>query len=715
MKRLHFSGAMLGLTVLLGACSGTTPTPPTATTFGLTVKLDGVSSAPVTVTNTTTNTQVFSGTLEGSKTFGSLKAGDVFKVEGGSVNTSVTPTAQSVTLDADKTVTLAYAQAGTTVSADRIAGKISGNTFKISTVVLDNGVEPYFGVASLSADGTINLDLNAQPLPEGRLSSLTGDCTATGANTNPTVRVWANSILDAYSPQGDHLGSVVERIVSGTGATSPKARVLRMYASGDTVFQGTCTFSDGTTQYTRYYDVTLKAGWNALALTEDGTTFVYRNLGSDTRSELQFTAAEPGVSVSLTPGTLTFTNDDAVTVDALFTQVGGHSGTVTLKTSDPNLTVEPSTVTLPALPAQSAKAGAELAELGLSPQSLRQKLTFRYTGGENTNKSFALNVLDTAGNPVGGGTGSLVVNRPGLRLYGPSGAFQVIPNGSVQLPVTVFSVGGLTGQVNVRLEGLPGGLTASTAQVNLDDGVTSAALTLQGGATLAPGEYKATVVAEGSGRSARLPVTLVVPRPTVSASVQNNYMPVYVYQGATGTVEVSVSTTTGFSGSTTLTLTGLPEGVTATPVSVQVTPDATTTVRIPVTTTPDAPLGSSTVKVSSPDLGGSGTNGVSLIVRPARLPIGAPVNGVARAGGGLWVVGDTSYSSDSGTYGYRTTLTRLGRGGEVAATVKVEIGSSLKLVSLPSGDVLAAGTGSGSAVYRIDDAGATTRLTSPFS
>lgn len=714
MKRLHLSGAMFGLTVLLGACSS--PTPPSVSAFSLTVKLGGVTSAPVTVTNTTTSTQVFSGTLEGSKTFGGLKAGDVFKVEGGAVNTYVTPTAQSVTLDVDKTLTLTYAQAGGAVAPARIAGRINGNTLKIARVILNASAQPPFGVADVDATNSFDLDLSGQTPPAGGFYLLTEGCTATGANTNPTARVWGNSVFDAYGSQGDHLGTVEERVISGTGSLAPQTRILRMYALADTTFQGTCSYDSwyGSTPFSEDYDITLKAGWNAVAVTESGNHYVYRNVDSDTRTELRFFSAEPGVSVSLNPATLTFSNDAAVTVDAQLTQVGGYSGTVTLKTDDPNLTVEPSTLTLPALTAQALKPeamGGRLAELGLSPQSLTQKLTFRYTGSENTSRSFALNVLDASGNRVGGGYGSLVVQRPGINLstYAPSG-LEVTPNSSVKLYASLSSTGNFSGTVTLRLEGLPEGITADTRTVSLD-GYASSELTLTGGETLTPGEYAATLIAEGGGYSARSGVKVVVPKPTVSVQVQNSYSGIGVYQGTTGSVRVNVSGNAGFRGSTTLTLTGLPAGVSANPVTVNVVANATTTVDIPLQVEAGATLGSSSVRVTGSDVQPSSSSGYyetfQLNVKPARTLIGT-LSSPAPAAEGLWFTADNTYTYASG--GYQTTFRRFA-GGKTAQEVKFN-NVSPQLLPIPGGDVYVLSSG-GNTVYRLKDDGTTTLLTAP--
>lgn len=715
MKKLLLPSAMLGLTVLLTACPGQTP--PTSTAHTLTVKVEGIASAPVIVTNTTTNTQIFSGAVEGSKTFGDLKAGDVFRVEGRAVNGYTAPAAQTVTLNGDRAVTLPYTQAtpaGSAVSADRIAGRITGSPFKLSSVVLDTSADPFFGVAEVDAAGNFALDLGGLTPPAGHSYALTEGCTATGANTNPNVQVYSNSILDAYGSQGDRVGIVVERIVSGTGKLTAKTRVTHVYASADATFKGTCTFSDGTIMVKEDYDVTLKAGWNALALTEDGQTFTYRNVGSDTRAELQFLQLEPHVAAYLDPETLTFTGDGAVTVDAAFVQVGGYSGAVKLRTDDPNLTVTPDTLTLPALSAQSVRSQTKnprLAELKLGAQLVQQKLTFRYTGTDNVSRPFELQVLDAGGQVVGGGYGLLNVQRPGIFVSTATPGLQVTPNSSVGLSVYLTSVSGFSGNVNVRLEGLPAGVNANSVTVALGSNSGAIAdLTVTGRANLTPGEYEATLIAEGNGRSARSTVKIVIPKPSVNVSVVNAYEPVTGYQGETGNVRINVVSNFGFSGSTTLTLTGLPAGVTAAPVTVQLAANATTTVDIPLTVAENAALGDSTVRVTSPDGANMGSaDTFTLTVRPARTLLAGFVSGLAPAQTGVWVL--TTQERDASSGSYSSALRRY-MNGQAVATVSVN-GVDSKLLSLPSGDVLVLSGYDGKEVVQVNDTGTTTPVAAP--
>lgn len=613
MKRLRLSGALLGLTALLSACGGGgTPDP----THSLTVKLDGVASAPITVTDTTTNARVFSGTLEDSKTFGGLKAGGVFKVEGGAVNGSTTPAVQSVTLDGDKTVTLGYTsspQAGTTLDAAHVRGTVEGWTFgtgKLAVLLAysDNGT---VAVNSPTITPAGNIDTSL-PMPR-EVHPFLQDCTFIGERSAQDFGAQIADLL-AFSTQDDYLGSVTERTSDGT-------RVIRVYSDTAAHFKGTAVCPGSERME---LDIQVTRGWNALTVTDMGGAEYrwnsrLRNLEADTRTTLSFRRAGERVWMTFRDSSdLTLRRGAQVTREVVLSQAGGISGEVTLETNVPGVTVTPSTVKLPALNTGEGGAPSALGAVGATvrPQSLGTTLTF--TADENA----------TAYN----GPLEVVVKKGG----------------------------------------------------------------------------------EEVGRGTLYSFRLILP--SVGVYISKAFEPMYVDQGGTGNIEVYVHSNDGFDGTTTLTVTGLPQGVStpSTSVDVQVTPGASATVKIPLTVASDAPLGTSTVRVSSPDIrvsGMSGPTSVPLTIRPGRTAIG-PVEGRAlRAGNGLWVVESSSYGLD----GSQMKLTRYGTDGKVAATRTFAVPYALRLISLPSGDVLAVEQDGNRAAYRMDDTGATTQLTSPFS
>lgn len=672
MKKLYVSSAILGLTALLTACGGgDTP----AMTHSLTVKLEGVPAAPVTVTNTSTNTQVFSGTLEGSKTFADLKAGAVFKVEGGAVNGQTSPTAQTVTLNGDKTVTLNYtALPGVALDPARVRGTLSGWAFGTGKLTVDfprgsrtvDATTPTI-TPSASVDSGLPTPQTLTPFLEG--CTFTGEPKSGGFNTE-------FAFLGASTPQGDYLGNVAEQTPSGD-------RVLRIYSDTAAQLKGTaiCYGSERLD-----LDMRVTPGWNALNLSEVKSEdyrgdYRLRNIEAGTHTTLKFLQAEPKVFVELKPTTLTFTNDDAVTAEASFTSSGGASGTFKLRTDDPDLTVEPDTVTLPVLGAQSTRRG--LGTLSLTGQSVTTSLKFRYKGADNGYKSFLLEVLDGNGQRVGVIGGTLEVRRPGISIIAPFTRQQVTPHSSVKFPVSLYSMGGFSGSVTVRMEDLPAGITSDSSTVTLGSS-TSTELALTGGAAITPGEYTATLVAEGGGHRARTNVQIVVPKPSVSVRVNTpDYSGIGLYRGSSSGLSVSVTSNAGFNGDTTLTVTGLPAGLSASPVTLRVTSGMTTTARIPLTVAADAPLGTFTLQVTSPDSDSSaGGNSATVSVLPARAAF-VPTYSLAATNEGVWGL----YSRyDSATYRTINTLVLSdGQNNIRDITLPAEFGSEARVVSGPDG------------------------------
>lgn len=602
MKKLPLSAALVGLTVLLTACPGPAKErpDPSPTSYTLTLKVEGVPQAPVTVVNGASKAEAFSGAVAGTKTL-TLKAGEVFRVEGGAVNDFTAPAAQTVTLDGDKTVTLTYRPApGVALDPARLQGTLSGWTFGAGEVaayfswsdaLLD--LEP----ASVTAGGAINGVLPTPP----ELASLLNGCTFSGERSVPDVDVEFPEIR-VFGANGDLLGTVTERTADGR-------QVIRLYSSRAAIIQGTA--SCGTT--TLDLDLTLAQGWNAIS-EEPGTQgqpLRVRSVAPGTRVSLVFKREDEQVGILFEDfSEIALRAGESVSREATFVQVGGISGAVTLETNVPGVTVSPSTLTLPALGAQSLAAqggGGQSALARLAPQAVKTRLTF--TAAANA--------------PAYSGPLQITVKQGGRDV------------GSSTLPLRVTA-------------------------------------------------------------------------PSVSVTVASQQMGgLFLSPGTTAGLKVNVSSVEGFSGSAAVTVSDLPAGVTAQPVTAQVTPGTTTTVTIPLTVAEDAAPGTTTVRVSSPQAGpAQGPNTVQLTVRPARVAIG-PASVLAPSGEGVWLVSAGGF--DSATSTFRTELTRyVGLQAGAKATVPFSVGS---LIALPGGDVLA--LGSEDRVARITAVGEVTLMPRP--
>ncbi|WP_152544999.1 SMP-30/gluconolactonase/LRE family protein [Deinococcus phoenicis] len=510
MKRLHLPGAMLGLTVLLTACPG--PTLPSTPT--LTVKLEGLPSAPVTVTNTTTQTQVFSGMLAVSKTFSDLKAGDVFRVEGGAVNGFTAPAAQTVTLEAGKTVTLAYTAAspsGTPLDPARFSGKLSGWTYGALTPDLyslgSESLQPLTG-SRVAADGTVSVTL---PQP-AQTFSLLGGCTFSGTSSVPDVAIDLAEVV-LLSAQGDVLGSLTQAQDGGKLLT-------RLYSATEARFSGTAQCSSSTLNL----DLTLKAGWNAVVLSRSGNQTTLTSIPPGTPVSLRFVQADRQAEFQFAdPSALTLRAGQPVTREVTVYQDGGLSGQVSLSTDLPGVVVTPGTLTLPSLGAQSLgtpSLGTQrpgkaplLRALGrMGAQAVTTTLTFSLDDSAAT-YSGPLNLLARqGGQTVGGASLYADIRVPSVQVgvNGPYGTTTLsgYQGAVLKVPLSLTPQDGLTGSVTVTLNGLPAELSVSPVTVPLTaNATTHIELPVQVAPGAALGEVRAQV---GGGKVSPTPLTLQI-------------------------------------------------------------------------------------------------------------------------------------------------------------------------------------------------------------
>jgi hypothetical protein len=133
------------------------------------------------------------------------------------------------------------------------------------------------------------------------------------------------------------------------------------------------------------------------------------------------------------------------------------------------------------------------------------------------------------------------------------------PTAAVTLTRTNF-----TGAVNLAVEGMPDGVTASFDPASPSGSTNTSTLTLAVGAAAAEGTYNLTVRASGDGiddKTAALALTVATaPVPGFSLAVAPTT--VSAVQGGTGTATVTITRTNGFAGAVDISTSGAPTGVT---------------------------------------------------------------------------------------------------------------------------------------------------------
>jgi Right handed beta helix region len=221
-----------------------------------------------------------------------------------------------------------------------------------------------------------------------------------------------------------------------------------------------------------------------------------------------------------------------------------------------------------------------------------------------------------------------------LALSAPAATLQ--PGGTATDTVQVGALNGFSGTVSLSAAGLPSGVTAGFSPASVT-GSGSSTFTLTAGASAVPGVYPLTVSGTSGSLSHSASLALTVnPAPaapdfTLSVTATS----VAVQQGASATDSARVGALNGFSGSVSLSASGLPTGVTAafSPASVSGSGSSTLTLSAAAT----APVGTYTVTVT----GRSGT-----LAHSAGLAVSVTANSVQVQG---YFVSPSGSDSNPGT------------------------------------------------------------------
>ena len=166
---------------------------------------------------------------------------------------------------------------------------------------------------------------------------------------------------------------------------------------------------------------------------------------------------------------------------------------------------------------------------------------------------------------------------------------------------------GFTGNVTMSVSGLPSGVTASFSP---NPASTSSVLTLTASSTAAPGQYQLTITGTSGTQTQTATLNVGVYAPSFTLT---SYAGVTVGQGTSSTGYVYVTPQYGFSGTVTLSVSGLPSGVTA-----SFTPNPTTgTSTLTVNASSTAAIGQYTLTVT-------GTSGTQTVTSSLTLGVYTP-------------------------------------------------------------------------------------------
>jgi Domain of unknown function (DUF1929)/PKD domain len=159
-------------------------------------------------------------------------------------------------------------------------------------------------------------------------------------------------------------------------------------------------------------------------------------------------------------------------------------------------------------------------------------------------------------------TRKITVNpAPDFSITASPSSRSVVEGGSVPYMVTIGALNGFTGTVNFSVSGLPGGATAGFVPASVT-GSGSSTLTVTTAANTPLGTYTLSVTGTTATLTHSVNVTLIVASSgdfTLSASPTT----LQIARGTNGTDTVTVSAVQGFSGTVSLSVSGVPSRISA--------------------------------------------------------------------------------------------------------------------------------------------------------
>lgn len=305
----------------------------------------------------------------------------------------------------------------------------------------------------------------------------------------------------------------------------------------------TATFSPNPTATTSTLSLTasgsVAAGTYPITITgTSGSLSATTTVSLTVAAGPSFTLSASPTSVMITPGLAGGTSTITIT------DVGGFSGNVTLAA-----TGQPSGVT---------------ASFSPNPATTTSVLTLT-ASGSTTPGTYTVTVMGTSGAITATTNISLTVTQPPNFTVSASPSSLTINQASTGTStITVTSTNGFNSSVALTATGLPTGVTAAFVPSSVTppaNGSGTSTLTLTVGTSVATGSYPITINGKSGSTTQTTTVTLTVAQPfTLSDSPGS----VTIVPGATGgTSTVTVTDHNGFSGTVSLSASGVPSGVTA--------------------------------------------------------------------------------------------------------------------------------------------------------
>ncbi|MGB9232800.1 MAG: protease pro-enzyme activation domain-containing protein, partial [Terriglobales bacterium] len=244
-----------------------------------------------------------------------------------------------------------------------------------------------------------------------------------------------------------------------------------------------------------------------------------------------------GFTLTAGPSSLTITQGSQGTSAITIIPSNGFSGSVTLSASGlPNGVTE--------VFSPNPATGATTLTLTANATATTGTVTFAVTG---TSGSLTQTI------PL-----SLTVT-PSYTLSANPASLTIVQGNQGTSTITITPANGFTGSVTLSASGLPNGVTAAFSP---NPATSTTTLTLIASATASTGTATVTITGTSGSLTAATTVTLTI-SPAPNYTLSANPASLTIVQGNQGTSTIAITPANGFTGSVTLSASGLPNGVTA--------------------------------------------------------------------------------------------------------------------------------------------------------
>jgi hypothetical protein len=485
---------------------------------------------------------------------------------------SLTPT--TTTLSASP----ASSTYGTSVTFTATVGPTSGTGTPSGTVTFSDG-GTNLGTGTLDTSGKATFATSTLSAGSRSLTATYGGNSTFGGSASAPLAYAVTKANTSTSVSSNNSASAYGQSVTFTATVSPSAATgtVQFFDGGTSL--GTATLSGGRASVSTS---SLAVGNHSITATYNGNSNYNTSASGTVSLTVSKATSTTSLASSVNPSTLgqsaTFTaavSPSAATGTVQFFDGGTSLGTATLS---------------------GGRASVSTSSLAVGNHSI----TATYSGDANNTGSSSSTLTQTV-NSAPAGDFSLSAT--------PSSQTVVQGNGTT-FTATVSAVNGFGGTVSFNASGLPAGAAASFNPTSRTSSGSSTMTVTTSTSTLA-GTYRITITGTSGSLSHSTTVSL-----TVNAAGQANYSlsaspsSLTITQGNSGTSTITVTPQNGFTGSVSLSASGLPSGVTPSFIPSSTTSTSTLT----LTASSTATTGSVTVTITGTSGGLTHTTTIALTV-----------------------------------------------------------------------------------------------------